>query len=82
MSGSVLRTGIVQFARATGAALFPGLTSKNMSLSPVFGRSKAVASVWMRCLYCGSMSIETIARPFLSDTPPMSPIRTPATRTV
>ena len=33
-------------------------------------------------LYCGSMSMRTIARPFLSSTAPMSPMRTPDTRTV
>jgi hypothetical protein len=82
MSASVFRIGSVQFALAAGALLLPGLISTNMSFSPVLGRSSAVASVWMRPLYSGSMSIDTMARPFFSDTPPMSPIRTPATRTV
>jgi hypothetical protein len=82
MSGSVFRIGIVQFALAAGTLLLPGLTSRNMSFSPVLGRSSAVASVWISPLYSGSMSIVTMARPFFSETPPMSPIRTPATRTV
>ena len=53
-----------------------------MSFRPVFGRRSAVALVWTRCLYSGSMSIRTTARPSLSSTLPMSPIRTPETRTV
>ena len=53
-----------------------------MSLRPVLGRSSAVAFVWTRSLYSWSMSILITARPSLSSTPPMSPMRTPATRTV
>ncbi len=53
-----------------------------MSFSPVFGRSSAVALVWTRSLYSRSMSIWITARPSLSSTPPMSPMRTPETRTV
>ena len=53
-----------------------------MSFSPVRGRSSAVASVWIRCLYLSSICIETTAIPFWSLTPPISPICTPETRTV
>ena len=53
-----------------------------MSFRPVLGRSSAVASVWIRCLYFWSMSILTTAVPFFSVTPPISPICTPETRTV
>ncbi len=52
-----------------------------MSLSPVLGRSSAVALVWMRFRYLGSSSICTIATPFLSETLPISPTCTPETRT-
>ena len=82
MSGSVLRTGIVQPALASGALREPGLSSMNMSFSPVLGRSSALASVWTRSLYCGSTSIVTIARPCERSTCVMSPMRTPETRTV
>ena len=50
-----------------------------MSLRPVLGRSSAFASVWTRRLYSGSICISTIARPPLSLTSPMSPMRTPET---
>jgi hypothetical protein len=80
-SGSVLETGIVHPALATGAALLPGWTSTNMSFSPVLGRSSAVALVWMRFLYWGSIWSWTIATPFLSETLPISPTCTPDTRT-
>jgi hypothetical protein len=73
---------MVKPALATGAECEPGLISRNMSLSPVFGRSSAAASVWMSGLYSGSMSIETIAWPSCSLTPPISPTLTPETRTV
>ena len=48
-----------------------------MSFRPVFGRSSAVASVWTRSSYFGSMSIVTMARPSLRSTLAMSPMRTP-----
>ena len=53
-----------------------------MSFSPVRGRSSAVASVWIRCLYFWSICICTTAIPFCSVTSPISPIWTPETRTV
>jgi hypothetical protein len=81
-SGLVASTGIVQFSLATGASSVPGSSWMNMSFRPVLGRSSAVASVWIMSLYSASMSIRTIARPSSSSTSPMSPIRTPATRTV
>ena len=76
-SGCVARTGIVNPCLATGASPPPGCRSMNMSFSPVFGRSSAVALVWTRSLYSRSMSIWITARPSLSSTPPMSPMRTP-----
>ena len=53
-----------------------------MSLRPVLGRSSARASVRTMPSYSGSMTISTSARPSRSSTLPMSPIRTPDTRTV
>ena len=53
-----------------------------MSLSPVLGRSSAVASVWTRSLYSGSRESVTTAWPSFSPTLVMSPTRTPETRTV
>ena len=53
-----------------------------MSFSPVLGRRSAVALVWTRSLYSGSMSILMMPRPSLRSTPAMSPTFTPATRTV
>ena len=81
-SGSVLRTGTVQPAFARGARSVPGSSSMNMSFSPVFGRSSALASVWTKPLYSGSRSIVTTARPSFRSTFVMSPTRTPDTRTV
>ncbi len=66
---------------ATGDEPRPGDSSMNMSFSPVFGRSSALQFWWIRPLYCESMSICTIATPFLSVTPPTVPIWTPETRT-
>ena len=81
-SGCVAGIGIVKPRLATGASPPPGCRSMNMSFSPVLGRSSAVALVWTRSLYWGSTSILITARPFFSSTPPMSPMRTPDTRTV
>ena len=53
-----------------------------MSFSPVFGRSSAEASAWISLRYFLSISIVTTARPFWRCTPPMSPTRMPAMRTV
>ena len=53
-----------------------------MSFRPVLGRSSAVAFVWTTSLYSWSMSILMTALPSFRSTPPMSPMRTPATRTV
>ena len=61
-SGRVFRTGIVKPSFATGALLEPGSSSMNMSFSPVFGRSSAVASSWTMFLYSGSIVVSTIAR--------------------
>jgi hypothetical protein len=81
-SGAVAAIGIVNSSRASGASALPGSRSMNMSFRPVLGRSSAVASVLTIPRYSASMSMRTIARPSLSSTSPMSPIRTPATRTV
>ena len=55
----------------------------NMSSSPVLGRIRAVASVWIRCRYLSSIVIETWATPSgVSLTPEMLPIWTPETVTV
>ena len=82
-SGRVLLIGIVKPFLTAGALDVPGLTSMNMSLSPVLERSSAVASSRRKLVsYSASMSRPTIARPSLSVTDPMSPILTPATRTV
>ena len=53
----------------------------NMSLSPVLGRSSAVALVWTTPWYWGSRFIWTTATPFLSETLPISPTWTPEMRT-
>ncbi len=81
-SGAVEEIGTVKSSSAAGASDVPGSRSMNMSLSPVLGRSSAVASVRIMLSYSGSMTISTTALPSSSSTAPMSPIRTPATRTV
>jgi hypothetical protein len=53
-----------------------------MSFRPVLGRSSARASVRTMPSYSGSITSSTTARPSRSSTSPMSPIRTPDTRTV
>ncbi len=82
MSGSVFWTGSMNPSLTAGAPLLPGLSSTNMSFSPVLGRRSAVASVWIIDLYCGSTSMVTIAWPLRRSTLLMSPIRTPEMRTV
>ncbi len=80
-SGRVFCTGMMKPGLATGAAFVPGLSSMNMSFSPVRGRSSAVASVWMRCLKVGWMPIVTRATPLTSCTALIIPTCTPETRT-
>ena len=53
-----------------------------MSLRPVRGRSSTLASRRTMSAYSGSTSMRTRARPPLSSTLPMSPMRMPDTRTV
>ena len=53
-----------------------------MSFRPVLGRSSALASCRIMPSYSGSMTISTTALPSFSWTSPMSPTRTPETRTV
>ena len=74
-------TGIVKPGLAAGDAVVPGLSSMNMSFKPVRGRSSAVAFWWIRCLYFWLICSVTIAMPFSSLTPPISPTCTPETRT-
>ena len=81
-SGDVAEIGTVKPSAAAGASSWPGSRSMNMSLSPVLGRSSAVASWRIIPSYSGSMTISTTALPSRSETSPMSPTRTPATRTV
>ena len=52
-----------------------------MSLRPVFGRSRMVASLWIG-LYWSWIFIVTTARPSTSSTLPTSPTFTPAMFTV
>ena len=53
-----------------------------MSFSPVFGRSSAVASGWMRLRYFLSIEKVTSARPSRSCTLLTSPTRIPETRII
>ena len=80
MSGEVFETAIR--SPSSSGSPWPGSTSMNMSLRPVFGRSSAVASSVMRFLYSLSMSASTTATPSSTSTVAMSPTLTPATRTV
>ena len=59
----------------------PGSISTIMSLSPVFGRSRKLASGWIRSMYFGSMSMPTTAWPSSRSTEATLPIWMPAMST-
>ena len=81
-SGSVLSTWIVPPSGTAGSLREPGSSARNMSFSPVRGRSSTVASRRTRPSCSRSRSSRTRARPSCSSTSPTSPTRMPATRTV
>ena len=80
-SGAVLATGTVSPSWYSPEPELPGSSSKNMSLSPVVGRIRIVASLYTG-RYSRSISNVTTPRPSTSSTSATSPIRTPATRIV